>query len=141
MNDNCAIQVSNLTKTYGDLLAVDHIDFSVRSGEIFGFLGPNGAGKTTTVRMLNTLSEPTGGTILINGYDVSRQRYRAKRQFGVVPEESSVYAELSTWDNLMFTVRLYRVPRRERESRRRPAVGRGDAGQRRSGAAKSACGH
>jgi ABC-2 type transport system ATP-binding protein len=117
MSGDCAIQVSDLTKIYGDLLAVDHIDFDVRSGEIFGFLGPNGAGKTTTVRMLNTLLEPTEGTILINGYDVSRQPYRAKRQFGVVPEESSVYAELSTWDNLMFTARLYRVPRHERESR------------------------
>jgi ABC-2 type transport system ATP-binding protein len=84
---------------------------------VFGLLGPNGAGKTTVVRMLNTLLEPTEGRVLINGYDVSRQPYQAKRQFGLVPEESNVYTELSTWDNMMFTARLYRVPRREREGR------------------------
>lgn len=117
MNNSYAIKASNLTKYYGDLLAVDHISFEVRAGEIFGFLGPNGAGKTTTVRMLNTLLEPTEGTVLINGYDVSRQPYQAKRQFGVVPEESNVYVEISAWDNLMFTAKLYRVPRGEREHR------------------------
>jgi ABC-2 type transport system ATP-binding protein len=117
MTGELAIQASDLTKTFGDLLAVDHISFEVRAGEVFGFLGPNGAGKTTTVRMLNTLLEPTEGTILINGYDVSRQPYRVKRQFGVVPEESNVYAEISARDNLMFTARLYRVPKGEREHR------------------------
>ena len=117
MDNDYAIRVLDLTKYYGDVLAVDHINFEVQSGEIFGFLGPNGAGKTTTVRMLTTLLEPTQGTVLINGYDVSRQPYQAKRQFGLVPEESSVYAELSAWVNLMFTARLYRVPRGERERR------------------------
>ena len=117
MSENYAIQASNLTKYYGDLLAVDHISFEVHTGEVFGFLGPNGAGKTTTVRMLNTLLEPTEGTVLINGYDVSRQPYQAKRQFGVVPEDSNVYAEISTWDNLMFTAKLYWVSRGERERR------------------------
>jgi len=119
MDNDYAIWASNLTKYYGDLLAVDHIDFGVRRGEIFGFLGPNGAGKTTTVRMLTTLLLPTEGAILINGYDLSRQPYQVKRQFGIVPEESNVYAELSAWDNLIFTGRLYRVPRKEREQRAR----------------------
>jgi ABC-2 type transport system ATP-binding protein len=117
MNDDCAIRASNLTKVYGDLVAVDHVDIEVHAGEIFGFLGPNGAGKTTTVRMLTTLLEPTEGTALIDGYDVSRQPYQAKRQFGLVPEDANVYTEISTWDNLMFTARLYRVPRGERERR------------------------
>lgn len=117
MEDNCAIDVFNLTKYYGDLLAVDHINFEVHRGEIFGFLGPNGAGKTTTVRMLTTLLLPTEGTILINGYDLSRQPYQAKRQFGMVPEESNVYTELSARDNLILSACLYRVPRREREQR------------------------
>jgi ABC-2 type transport system ATP-binding protein len=117
MNKDYAIQASNLTKYYGDLLAVDHISFKVRPGEIFGLLGPNGAGKTTTVRMLNTLLEPTQGVVLIGGYDISRQPFQAKRQFGVVPEDSNVYAEISAWDNLMFTAKLYRVPRSERERR------------------------
>lgn len=65
-----AVQVQDPTKYYDELLAVDHISFEVYSGEIYGLLGPNGAGKTTTVRMLNTLLEPTEGTVSINGYDI-----------------------------------------------------------------------
>ena len=117
MNNDHAIRALNLTKYYDELLAVDDISFDVHSGEVFGFLGPNGAGKTTTVRMLNTLLEPTEGTALINGYDVSRQPYQAKRQFGVVSEDSNVYTEITTWENLMFTAKLYRVPRSERQGR------------------------
>lgn len=124
---NTAIEVSNLTKYYGDpaarsgqaLLAVDHIEFEVYQGEVFGFLGPNGAGKTTTQRMLTTLLEPTGGRIFIDGHDLARDAYPAKRQMGLVPEESNVYTELSAWDNLMFTSRLYRVPKEERAPRAR----------------------
>jgi ABC-2 type transport system ATP-binding protein len=115
VDNGYAIQATNLTKYYGQVLAVDHVDFEVRPGEVFGLLGPNGAGKTTTVRMLNTLLEPTEGTARINGYDVSREPYQAKRQFGLVPEESNVYTEISTWDNLMFTAKLYRIPRGERD--------------------------
>jgi ABC-2 type transport system ATP-binding protein len=112
-----AIEVEGLTKYYGDLLAVDHIDFQVKQGEVFGFLGPNGAGKTTTQRMLTTLLEPTEGRILINGHDLAHDAYPAKRQMGLVPEESNVYMELSAWGNLMFTGQLYRVPRGKREKR------------------------
>jgi ABC-2 type transport system ATP-binding protein len=112
-----AIESSDLTKYYRDLLAIDHISFEVEAGEVFGFLGPNGAGKTTTVRMLTTLLEPTEGTARIHGYDIRRQVYRAKRQFGMVPEESNIYDELTAWDNLMFTGQLYRVPRGARERR------------------------
>jgi len=114
-----AIEVESLTKYYGDLLAVDHIDFEVEQGEVFGFLGPNGAGKTTTQRMLTTLLEPTEGRIVINGHDLAREAYPAKRQMGLVPEESNVYTELTAWGNLMFTARLYRVPRDRRERRAR----------------------
>jgi len=114
-----AIEVQGLTKIYGDLLAVDHIDFAVRQGEVFGFLGPNGAGKTTTQRMLTTLLEPTEGRILIGGHDLARDPYPAKRRMGLVPEESNVYTELTAWGNLMFTARLYLVPRDEREARGR----------------------
>jgi ABC-2 type transport system ATP-binding protein len=114
-----AIEVEDLTKCYGDLLAVDHIDFQVRQGEVFGFLGPNGAGKTTTQRMLTTLLEPTAGCILIDGHNLARDGYPVKRRMGLVPEESNVYTELTAWGNLMFTARLYRVPRAERETRGR----------------------
>jgi len=114
-----AIEVQGLTKYYGDLLAVDHISFEVRQGEIFGFLGPNGAGKTTTQRMLTTLLEPTEGRIIINGHDLARDPYPIKRQIGLVPEESNVYTELTAWENLMFTAQLYRVPRSDRAIRAR----------------------
>jgi ABC-2 type transport system ATP-binding protein len=110
VRDN-AIQVENLTKYYGDLLAVDHIDFAVQAGEVFGFLGPNGAGKTTTQRMLTTLLQPSSGQIRIHGHDLARNAYPAKQLMGLVPEESNVYTELTAWDNLLFTARLYRMPR------------------------------
>jgi ABC-2 type transport system ATP-binding protein len=122
-DSNNAIEVRDLTKYYGrpgkGVLAVDHISFDVRQGEVFGFLGPNGAGKTTTQRMLTTLLEPTGGRIVINGHDLAHDAYPVKRRTGLVPEESNVYAELTAWDNLMFTARLYRVPRAERATRAR----------------------
>jgi ABC-2 type transport system ATP-binding protein len=110
-----AIEVENLTKHYGQLVAVDHINFQVHQGEVFGFLGPNGAGKTTTQRMLATLLEPTDGRIAIFGHDLARDAYPVKRQMGLVPEESNVYTELTAWDNLLFTARLYRVPRVDRD--------------------------
>ena len=120
---NHAIKVNNLTKHFGGVgsgvLAVDHINFEVRQGEVFGFLGPNGAGKTTTQRMLTTLLEPTEGRIVIHGHDLAHDAYPVKRQMGLVPEESSVYAELTAWDNLMFTAQLYRVDRAERTTRAR----------------------
>jgi len=118
-----AIEVQNLTKIYpssgsgGGLLAVDHINFTVGKGEIFGFLGPNGAGKSTTQRMLTTLLTPTEGQILILGHDLADDSYPAKRQIGLVPEESNVYTELTAWDNLMFTGRLYRMSKTDRTIR------------------------
>ena len=120
---NQAIKVDNLTKVYGSpesgVLAVDHVSFQVQEGEVFGFLGPNGAGKTTTQRMLTTLLEPTEGSIFIHGHDLAHDAYPVKRQMGLVPEESNVYTELTAWDNLMFTARLYRAGRAERTTRAR----------------------
>ncbi len=116
---NNAIEVENLTKYYDKFLAVDHVSFTVKQGEIFGFLGPNGAGKTTTQRMLTTLLAPTKGCIRINGHNLAHDTYPAKQQIGLVPEESNVYTELTAWDNLMFTASLYRVPHSERPKRAR----------------------
>jgi len=112
-----AIETLNLTKRYGDLVAVDHIDFIVEKGEVLGFLGPNGAGKTTTIRMLTGISIPTEGTAIIMGYDIQRQTIKAKEQMGIVPDVSNVYDELSAWENLIFTGRLYDMPKAFRESR------------------------
>jgi ABC-2 type transport system ATP-binding protein len=114
-----AISVDNLTRDYGTFRAVDHISFDVEPGEFFGFLGPNGAGKTTTIRMLTGLSEPTEGTALIMGYDIARDTYHAKEHFGVVPEVSNIYEDLSAWNNLMFAGELYGLSYTKRTARAR----------------------
>jgi ABC-2 type transport system ATP-binding protein len=118
------IQVTGLTKAYTTakgrppLVAVDNIDFTVRAGEVFGFLGPNGAGKTTTIRMLTGLSRPTAGDARVLGLDLAADLPRIKKQVGVVPEASNLYDELTAFDNLVFAMQLYGVPRAER----RPAA-------------------
>ncbi len=116
-----AIHIAELTKRYGspDLgqLAVDHISLDVHKGEVFGFLGPNGAGKTTTIRMLTGLCRPTAGRACLLGLDLARDLPHIKKQIGVVPETSNLYDELSALDNLIFSMRLYGVPRHERRSR------------------------
>jgi ABC-2 type transport system ATP-binding protein len=112
-----AVRAINLTKYYDELLAVDHVNFEVKTGEVFGFLGPNGAGKTTTVRMLTGISKPTEGTAEIMGYDIQKQSIQAKELMGIVPDISNVYTDLSAWNNLIFTGRLYDIPKAEREER------------------------
>jgi len=117
MGNDLVIQASGLTKFYGELLAVDHINFEVKSGEIFGLLGPNGAGKTTTIRMLTGLSKPTEGKASVLGFDVGSEIVKIKKHIGVVPEISNLYDELSAFDNLMFMAQLYGVPRSQRRKR------------------------
>jgi ABC-2 type transport system ATP-binding protein len=114
---NIIIKTKNLTKHYGHILAVDHIDLEVFEGEIFGLLGPNGAGKTTTIRMLTGQTKPTFGEAWIAGYDVIHESIKAKESIGVVPEVSNVYDEMSAWENLIFSAELYDVPRSERSKR------------------------
>ena len=124
---NPAIEVLGLAKRYGmrtkrirpesGVLAVDRIQFQVRQGEVFGFLGPNGAGKTTTIRMLTGLSRPTAGHARVLGLDLAHDLARIKKRIGVVPEASNLYDELSAFDNLIFSMQLYGVPRRERARR------------------------
>jgi len=111
------IEVSELTKYYGDFCAVDHISFNVEKGEVFGFLGPNGAGKTTTVRMLTGISIPSAGWAKIMGHDIRKQSVEAKELMGIVPDTSNVYTELSAWDNLTFTGQLYGMSKSDREGR------------------------
>jgi ABC-2 type transport system ATP-binding protein len=112
-----AIEVRDLSKRYGEILAVDHISFNVGEGEIFGFLGPNGAGKTTTIRMLTGLCRPTAGTARILGLDVASEIVEIKKRIGVVPEVSNLYDELSAFDNLLFMTQLYGIPRSQRRAR------------------------
>jgi len=111
------IEVTSLTKYYGSLLAVDSINFEVRSRELFGFLGPNGAGKTTTINMLTGISRPSSGKAIIAGYNVIHDPVRVKELIGVVPDISGVYDELNAWDNINFNAKLHGVPKDERETR------------------------
>jgi ABC-2 type transport system ATP-binding protein len=108
MDNDVAIQVVNLSKYYGELLAVDHVSFTVRRGEFFGFLGPNGAGKTTTVRMLTGVIMADEGSAAILEHKVGS--LKAKQVTGVVPEMANAYADLSAWDNLMLMAELYGIP-------------------------------
>ncbi|MFQ6053471.1 MAG: ABC transporter ATP-binding protein, partial [Candidatus Bathyarchaeia archaeon] len=126
-----AIEAQGLTKYYGGFLAVDHISFEVDQGELFGFLGPNGAGKTTTIRMLTGISTPTEGTASIMGYDIVRQPVEAKTLMGIVPDINNIYDELSAWENLIFTGKLYGVPKAEREARAEGLLKRFDLYDRR----------
>jgi ABC-2 type transport system ATP-binding protein len=101
------IHASDLTKVFGKSIAVDHISFDVQQGEIFGFLGPNGAGKTTTTRMLTGVIPLDAGTATILGYDIRSDPVQAKQGFGVVPETSNAYTDLTAWQNLMLMGELY----------------------------------
>ncbi len=124
------IQVEGLTKVFAaakgqpPLRAVDGTDFTVYEGEVFGFLGPNGAGKTTTIRMLTGLSRPTAGRAQVLGLDLAADLPRIKKHIGVVPEASNLYDELTAFDNLIFVMQLYGVPRRERKARAEELLGR-----------------
>ena len=115
MTEVKAIEAKSLTKYFGDFLAVDHISFDVNQGEIFGFLGPNGAGKSTTIRMLTGVSTPTEGAANIMGFDITRQPVDAKSVMGIVPDISNIYTELTAWENLIFTGKLYGIPKARRE--------------------------
>ncbi len=105
------IQVSELTRDYNGLRAVDGVTFDVEAGEIFGFLGPNGAGKTTTIKVLTGQLRPTSGTAQVAGCDVVEQRAQLKPRIGVVFEVQNLYERLSARDNLVFAARLYGVDR------------------------------
>lgn len=107
------IRVEGLTKKYGQLVAVDGINFSVQEGEAFGYLGPNGAGKTTTIRMLVGLTRPTSGEALVNGFSILKDAVRAKETMGVVPESSNLYGELTAWENLVYMAKLYGLAKKE----------------------------
>jgi ABC-2 type transport system ATP-binding protein len=114
-----AIAVENLHKRFGDLEAVAGISFTAQSGEFFGFLGPNGAGKTTTINMLTGLARPDRGAIRIGGIDCTARPRAAQHLFGVVPDESNLYPELSGYENLCFCAALHGMGKTERRARAR----------------------
>ena len=109
---NDVIVADRLTKVFNkSLVAVDHISFSVKEGEIFGFLGPNGAGKTTTINMLITVLKPTEGTASVLGYDIVRQGSKVREVIGVVPQEYTADEDLTGYENIMLCADLYGIPR------------------------------
>ncbi|MCD6290571.1 MAG: ABC transporter ATP-binding protein, partial [Anaerolineae bacterium] len=119
MTQNHAITTEELTKRFGSFTAVDHISFSVREGEIFGFLGPNGSGKTTTIRMLLGLLRPTSGRATVLGFDATRQTAEVRRRAGYMSQRFSLYNDLTVVENLNFYGRTYGVRGRELEERKR----------------------
>ncbi len=113
------IEIENLTRRFGDLVAVDGVSLRVEDGEVFGFLGPNGAGKTTTVRMLCCLIGKTSGRARIEGYEVGKDAdsMKIRKLVGLLPENVGLYGELSAFENLDFYGRLYEVREQDRRER------------------------
>jgi len=106
------VRADGLTKVFNkSLVAVDHINFNVKEGEIFGFLGPNGAGKTTTIRMLSTLTRPTDGTATVDNYDVIKDDNKVRKLIGLVSEKMIMYDRLTAKENLWFFGKLYNMPK------------------------------
>ena len=116
MADN-VIEVRGLLKQYGAQRAVNAIDLDIRRGEIFGLLGPNGAGKTTTILMLLGLTEASGGTVNVLGFDPVRQPLEVKRRVGYLPDAVGFYDHLTARENLVYTARLLDIPRRQIDGR------------------------
>ena len=111
------IEVSELSRRFGCIKAVEGISFKVMKGEIFGFLGPNGAGKTTTINMLCTLLKPSSGRATVNGFDIIKQRADVRRSIGLVFQESSLDEYLTAEQNLLFHAYAYNIPREIRGKR------------------------
>ena len=102
-----AIQVTQVTKRYSQLLALDKIDLEIQQGEFFGLLGPNGAGKTTTISILCGLFSATKGSVLIDGLDSYTNPEQIKQMIGVVPQDLALYPTLTAWENLTFFGNMY----------------------------------
>jgi ABC-2 type transport system ATP-binding protein len=112
-----ALQTTELTKRFGDTLAVDRVSISAQPGEIMGLIGHNGAGKSTLIKMLSTLLPPTSGRATIAGFDVASQPAEVRRRIGYVPQLVSADGALTGYENLLLSARLYAVPREERDAR------------------------
>ncbi len=112
-----AIIVKKLTKKFNGFTAVDHIDFTVKTGELFGLLGPNGAGKTTTIHMLSTLLKATSGYGEVAGFDISRNKDAIRRSIGVVFQEPALDIKLTGKENLEFHAMMYGIEKEERRKR------------------------
>ena len=118
MNNNIAVTVKNLTRTFGDFTAVDGISLEVSKGEIYGFLGPNGAGKSTTIKMLCGLLIPTGGSGAVGGFDIITQAEAIKQNIGYMSQKFSLYDDLTVDENINFFSGIYSVPEAKKQARK-----------------------
>ena len=110
------IEVTNLTKKYGEHMAVDHLSFRVEKGQIYGFLGPNGAGKSTTMNMITGYIAPSEGTVTIDGRDILKEPEEAKKQIGYLPEMPPLYTEMTVEEYLTFAAQLKKIPKGQQKS-------------------------
>ncbi|MEW5745606.1 MAG: ABC transporter ATP-binding protein [Nitrospirota bacterium] len=113
-----AVEVEGLTRVFGDFVAVDHVSFTVRKGEIFGFLGPNGAGKSTTIKLLNGLLVPSSGRGTVGGYDIMTETEKIKETIGYMSQKFSLYDDLTVEENINFFSGVYNVPREKAGERK-----------------------
>lgn len=109
------IEVRNLVKYYGSHMAVDHLNFTIQKGQIYGFLGPNGAGKSTTMNIMTGYLGATEGQVLINGHDILTEPYKAKRDIGYLPEQPPLYLEMTVMEYLRFAAELKKIPKEDME--------------------------
>jgi len=117
MKSSPIIEARDVVKTFGEVKAVDGISFEVQAGEIFAFLGPNGAGKSTTISMLTTMLRPSGGKLLLNGHDVTKEQDNARKSFGIVFQDPALEEELSAYENMIIHAVLYGVPNNQQNER------------------------
>src|SRR5438128_4009729 len=134
------IVLDHLSKSYGNVHAVQDLSLQIEAGSIFGFLGPNGAGKTTTMRMLCGLTQPTGGHATIEGADVWHDRQKVRTKFGYVPQSFSLYRDLTVLENFRFFGGAYAVPAAELEQRIERLLGVIDLQEKRSATAENLSG-
>ncbi len=116
---NNAIEVESLTKQFGDFVAVDHVSFSVKEGEIFGFLGANGAGKSTTIKMLCAILQSTSGTARVGGFDINKEPEKVKENIGYMSQRFSLYEDLTVDENINFYGRVYGLTSGQIEDRKK----------------------
>ena len=109
------IEVRNLGKKYGNHLAVDHLDFTIEDGRIYGFLGPNGAGKSTTMNIMTGYLGATEGEVLINGHDILKEPEEAKKHIGYLTELPPLYMDMTVRDYLEFAAELKKITKEKRE--------------------------
>lgn len=118
------IKIENLTKTYGQIKALDGVSFEVKKGEVLGFLGPNGAGKSTTMNILTGCIPPTSGTVLVDGMDVMDKPLEVKRKIGYLPEQPPLYFDMTVKEYLLFVCDLKKVDRNKRDKHIKDIVSR-----------------